>query len=221
MGVMARVRGESTCFTQSWDACSCDGLVCDNDPSVNGTDTCIDECNARLVSDECEAVSANCDAYNADQCGSWCWNGLGDCPSCRDETCDIRPGGFCHGDPSCCKTSYCPNQAGLCSDCWLFKCDDSDSTMSVLGDPLLNTLTEQSLTDAITSYYSYVIEAGAQCECGSDDSENFCETSDMCRVVTGTLDNQAGLPYTPAMAGDFDLNCCAYCFLVDSSSGEC
>ena len=62
------VRGQSneSCFSQTWNECSCDDIVCNNDPH------CINTCDARLVSDPCRKASSRCKQYDARVCGTWC-----------------------------------------------------------------------------------------------------------------------------------------------------
>merc|ERR1712037_674287 len=112
-----------------WSPCTCDDIECSN-----GTH-CIDECNKLQKSPACQARSLSCPQYDVAQCGTWCWNGLGKCPQCRAETCDVRPGAFCHGTPSCCKNDFAIEKAGVCGYVWVARSGVSvATTLSVLAD---------------------------------------------------------------------------------------
>ena len=202
------------CYTQSWDACSCDDILCSN-----GTTTCIDECDQVLASDACSEISAECDHYDVQQCGVACWNGLGSCPQCRDETCDIRPAAFCHGSPSCCKYNYCPAEAMLCGDCWSMRCGSHDAAVAALGSDE-GDITEASLTAALTAFDAYLRDpsSGITCNCNSVNGTATCMTAELCLAVEGLNNISAGLPVTPSPVegvDDFDLSCCSYCLLID------
>ena len=212
LAIGAAAAANDTCFTQSWDACKCDDLTCRE--TGLGWD-CLATCHERLMSDACTALSGNCPQYDAVACGgvdAWCWNGEGSCPQCRDQACDVRPGAFCHGDPSTCKTAFTSGAAATCGAVWGFQCAGVgvavEDTLAVVGDG--ETITAASLKAALAAWDAYASNAtGAACDCSKSGS---CQKNDLCLFVQGSLNRTKGLPYAPQKdASGFDRNCCAAC----------
>lgn len=208
----AAVVAADECYTQSWDACTCDDLDCKE--TGLGWD-CIATCHERLRSAGCVAASAACAQYDAIACAdsqAWCWNGEGSCPTCRDQECDVRPGAFCHGTPSVCKTSFASDSAATCGAVWPFQCAGVgvtvNETLSVVGDAR-GVVTKASLTAALSAWDAYVARAsGGDCDCSLSGG---CQKNDLCLFVQGALNKTRGLPYAPQKKQGFDRNCCAAC----------
>ena len=218
LSVLGIASATDDCYTQSWEACSCDALECAN------SEACLAPCNEKQESPACRALSKNCDQYDNLVCGSWCTDQRGGnvtCSSCRAEECEP----YCHGDPSVCKFDLCPVNAAACGDGWAFACQNfsaiaPEDTKRALADPATQRFTPASIAGALETWNARMRASGADCDCsaydGGEHAEPFCKKSDLCAAVEGILD-----PTPPERSESaWDGRCCAYCVLA-SEQGEC